>query len=300
MAKSLDKHLPYLKEFLRYAQNDPIIARRDQIIGGSAIAIVFATPFVAIPIGLATNSWGFGILAAFATIGAGIFIGNRIYRKAAQPANDLEAALSRAVIASKPFQSLRGKGKLHKSIDVGVLQLLEAAAYHWSRIQNQVRGPLWNRADLPAHWLNVRDQSRAAADRAMVELLQLSVPAIGQPENKRERDIQDIIEDLAEGDIADAVRGMKQYAKKDWTDYAHRSPVASNVLQSGLSVAERLQKLAEQLEQVSGTLTVDAAMSQTNAQSVHSIDAVLSEIGALRQAEDEIRLQQRVGDPNNP
>ena len=94
-------------------------------------------------------------------------------------------------------------------------------------------------------------------------------------------------------DIADALQGLKQMAKADWTAYAHQSPQSQAVSVHGRLIAERLQDLADDVEAKSSEVAVHSATTG-GLQSLEALDGVLGELRTVKQAESE--LEQRIGD----
>lgn len=187
------------------------------------------------------------------------------------------------------FRDIRNKKKLHSWVDPVLLQLLEAAAYHYARVRTTLEAPSWltatgNRAQL-------RAQAKQAADEAMLDLLVLVQPSIGKPLKDKKDDIEDIIEDFFELDIAEALSGIQRVASSDWKDYAHQSPHAQAIFPSCRGLAERIKSLADELEQMPAAVeNVDPATLPPT-QSAASLDYLLGELKAVKEAEKELGEQ---------
>jgi hypothetical protein len=173
-------------------------------------------------------------------------------------------------------------------------QLLEAAAYHYARIAGAVSGEFWNRESLPAHWRSVRSQAMEAADQAMEELVMLAVPCMGEPQSDKGKAIKEAVEDLFDMDFLMAIGNLRDIAGADWTRYAHKSPSAPLAFTAGRPIAERLRKLADEVERKASDAVVASGQSVEVGSASDSIDVVLSEIAAVRSAEEE--LQVRIGE----
>ncbi|MBX3097000.1 MAG: hypothetical protein KF812_09065 [Fimbriimonadaceae bacterium] len=294
MSTRFNKRMPYLNGFLKYAMNDPVQGRMDLAVGLSVVGGLLTPAAFGVTAGVMTQNVGLGFLAAFLTLGGWIAAGITWGKRAKQPRSEKEKAQVAAVAASKPWQSLRNKQKLHKYADPAVLHLLEAAAYHWTRVQTIVTSPTWNADSLPGHWAQVRDSAQMAADQAMAELLHMSQLAMGEPSRSREDEVSGMVKDLFELQISDALDGLRQISSSDWTAYSHSSPHAGDIVKRGMTVADRLQNLAEELEGATPqTATMVGSADVPN--SAQSLEAVLSELKAVRQAEEEVTLQNRLG-----
>jgi hypothetical protein len=293
MSRALDKRMPYLSGFLKYATKNPIQERVDLVVGGAIMGGFIVPGSVGLALGFATGNAGLGFLTAFVALGAWIAGSMFVARKAKRPRGEVEKAKVAAYQSANPWQSLRNKQKLHKHADPAVLQLLEAAAYHWTRVQTVATSPMWKDDGLPGHWVQVRDAALMAADQAMAELLHISQLAMGEPMRSREQEVSSMVKDLFDLQISDALDGLKQISTSDWREYSHHSPHASDIVSRGMPIAERLQHLAEEIERATPqTPTVTGEQPSNSAQ---SLEAVLSELKAVRQAEEEVQLQNRLG-----
>lgn len=287
-----DKRLPYLNAFLTYAQNDPAKARQDLVIGSGIVSVLFTMPMVGITFGVALQNPAAGFIAGFVTLLGGAWAVNAIRKKQVQPRNEAERAKIQAHHSSKPFQALRGRNRLHREVDASVLQLLEASAYHWSRVQSVLNGPIWNAPNLGAHWAGVRQQAQLAADTAMSELMTMASSAIGLPQRDREVEAKGVMKDFFDLEITEALNNLKTLAASDWTEYAHKSAHSEHIVRGGMAVAERLRHLADEVEGAQSSLSTAPGAAPVEYSSSQTLDAVLSELKAVKQAEDELRVQQ--------
>lgn len=287
-----DKRLPYVNAFLTYAQNDPAKARQDLAIGGGIVSVLALAPMVGITAGVALSNPGPGIIAGFLTLIAGGWAVNVLRKRQGKPRDEAERAKIQAHHSSKPFQALRGRNRLHREVDASVLHLLEASAYHWSRVQSALNGPIWNAPDIGAHWAGVRQQAQLAADTAMSELMTMASSAIGLPQRDRDVEAKGVMKDFFDLEITEALNNLKTLAASDWTEYAHKSAHSEHIVRGGMAVAERLRHLADEVEGAQSSLSSTPGAAPVEYSSSQTLDAVLSELKAVKQAEDELRVQQ--------
>jgi hypothetical protein len=115
---------------------------------------------------------------------------------------------------------------------------------------------------------------------------------MGEPQADRGKAMKEAIEDLFDMDFAVAIGGIKDAATADWTRFAHKSPHAPRAFDAGRKIAEKLKRLADEVEAKASEAAVESGTHMEVGTAADSIDVVLSEISAVKEAEDE--LQQRV------
>ena len=115
---------------------------------------------------------------------------------------------------------------------------------------------------------------------------------MGEPEADRGKVIKEAVEDFFDMDIVSAIGSIRDAATSDWTRYAHRSPHATVAFQAGRAIAERLKTLADQIEAKTSEVAVESGAVMEAANATDSLDIVLREITAVKEAEEE--LQQRI------
>lgn len=242
-------------------------------------------------LGLISGSWVVG--AATAAIGAlGLIIGlTNAHRKRRLREDPREQRRQQVFKVAKELRELEVHRKLNKWMDPVALHLLEAGAYNWTRIMKTLDSPQWSPRDLPAYWVQIKQQVQLAAAEGMADLVLLTRSCVGPPQKDRQDDIKNIFESFVDLDIADALQGMKQMASSDWTAYAHQSPQAQAISQHGRLIAERLKDLADDVEAKASEIAVSSS-TMTGLQSLEALDGVLGELRSVRQAEDEV--QQRL------
>jgi len=186
--------------------------------------------------------------------------------------------------------------KLHREFDPVAGQLMEAAAFHYNRIQTGLSTAAWTNPELPLHWRGVRVQILQSADEAMADAAMLCVDCLGKPQKTRQTDLKEAFEDFVDLDWVEALQGLGLAVGADDERYRYRSPHLSVVFQPTKDIAEKLKLLADEVEKRSGDLVRDAVRPMASG-STASIDAVLSEIQLLNEAETELNRQQQIGGP---
>ena len=289
-----NKRFPNLADYLRKVVERRLsrVARLSTMIGCGLVATV--TPIVALLAGLIGGTIGAGLLGATLAMPLSIFAWYLVDKKLRKPKSPEEAHRMEAWKGASQLLSLEQQRRLHKLMDPTMSQLLEAAAYHYVRLDNAVSSEFWNRDSLPAHWRSVRSQAIEAADQAMEELVMLALPCMGEPQSDRGKAFKEAFEDLFDLDFMMAIGNLREVATADWTRYAHRSPNAPLAFTAARPLAERLKRLADEIERKTGEAAVAVGTPIEVTSAADSIDVVLSEIKAVKEAEDE--LQQRVGD----
>ncbi|HXH59927.1 MAG TPA: hypothetical protein VNI20_01065 [Fimbriimonadaceae bacterium] len=287
------KRFPHLTSFLGKVVEKRLhsLARLANVLGCGLVAL--ATPVVALSIGLLTANIGAGLLAATVALPASVLGWYLIDRHVKKPKTPEEARRMEAWKVAGTLHTLGNQRRLHKVLDPTISQLLEACAYHYERIEAALKGEYWANENLPAHWRSVRSQSMEAADQAMEELLMLAAPCMGEPQSDKGRVFKETVEDFFELDFANVLGGLREIAGSDWTRFAHRSPNAPAAFEAGRKIAERLKRLADEIESKTATVAQETGGPVQVDSAVESIDVVLSEISAVKEAEQE--LQQRVG-----
>lgn len=242
-------------------------------------------------LGLVSGSWMGGLIAA--GLGAlGLVVGMTYsWRKKRLREDPREQRRQEVFKVVGELRELEMHRKLNKWMDPVALHLLEAGAYSWTRIIKTLDSPQWSPRDLPAYWVQIKQQVQAAAAEGMADLLLLTRSCVGPPQKDRQDDIKNIFDSFVDLDIADALQGMKQMASSDWTAYAHQSPQSQAVAQHGRLIAERLKDLADDVEAKASEIAVSSS-TMSGLQSLEALDGVLGELRSVRQAEDEV--QQRL------
>jgi len=284
------KRFPHFTTYLT-----EVVERRITRFQRTATMIGCSLMLVTTPV-VATIAWlaaGFGAAVLSAVVAwpvsalAWFFIDRRLRRsKSPEEAKRMESWK-----ASKELLQLDQQRRFHKRMDPSMSQLLEAAAFHYARIQAAASGSFWSNDSLPAHWRSVRSQSLEAAEQAMEELVMLAMPCTGEPQTDRGKAFKEAVGDLVDLDIGLAIDSLREVATADWTRYAHRSPYLKEAFEPGRAIAERMKRLADEIEQRAEDAVKESGQVLPADAAVNSLDIVLSEISSVEKAEDE--LQQR-------
>ena len=294
MARGGGKRFPNLGEYLRKVV-EKRIWRKQKIAGAIGCGLVTTlTPLAGLAFGFGFGSLGIGLLAAAVAMPLSLYAWYVIDKRLRKPRTPEEERRMEAWKGAATLLNMDQQRRLHKMMDPSMSQLLEAAAYHYVRIDSAVSSEFWNRESLPAHWRSVRSQALEAADQAMEELLMLALPCIGEPQSDKGKAFKEAFEDLFDMDFLLAIGNLKEIASADWTKYAHKSPNAPLAFTAGRPLAERLKKLADTIEQSATEVAAESGRFVQVGSAAASIDVVLSEIAAVKEAEDE--LQERIKD----
>lgn len=290
--KKRSSDFPYFTEYVAYLANQRIgqgpklwhwllvlaLSIAAGVVGFSLPALI-SPPANAVVMYLSLLAFGGGALSL-----GGKWIYGKKRAAASQPRQEVEA-----VEAAREFHRLVLKKRLTSWVDPVALELLEAGAFHHRRVADIIeRWP----STAGGHWNELRDQARHAADDAMHELLRMFVKCIGKPQKQRKDAWGDVLEDFADLDFVDALEGLKRISDGDWRDYAYTSPVTQRLFEPGRQIAEKLKTLADEIER---TLSERSADGFIATESSSSIDGVLGQISAVRQAEEELREHQPRG-----
>lgn len=292
MASRRSKSTPSLVAFLEWRTQLANKKSVPWIVPVGCLGALFGAPTLGYLIAQRIGALGgifSGVLIAIVLVG----IMASLEATASKPKNPQEAQEKEIRDGVAKLSELLEERKLHKWMDPIILQVLEAAAYHWQRINNLLTGPVWSSATIGAHWTGIRDQAAHASQRAMDELILMSIACIGKPERDKSKAVQEIFEDLKDLDVIDALQRLGRVATDDWENYAYHSPQASRIFESARRNAEKLKALADELERQTGSIPVEVtAPGLVDATASQSIDVVLSEMTAIREAEQELERRQ--------
>lgn len=288
MARPRQRDFRYLLGYLDQASAPSVENPTEKALGFGCVTALAATPLWAFA-AFSALSWPGLFLALPLGLGTAGLVGTLVKRRTKKLDPAIAARYKAWGEALASFRDLKSKKKLHSWVDPVLLQILEAAAYHYSRVTTILDGPTWlsstgGRAQL-------RTQAKQAADEAMLDLVVLVQPSIGKPIKEKKDEIEGIFEDLFEFDIAEALSGLQRMASSDWRDYAHQSPHAQAVFPSCRGLAERLKSLADELEQMPAPSDQVDPATLPPTQSAASLDYLLGELKAVKEAEQELGEQ---------
>lgn len=217
-----------------------------------------------------------------------------ISKRLNQPRTPEQVRRQRFRQALEKYHAPLSKKRLHKEIDPVAGQLLEASAFHYRRICTGLDSGFWASEQLPQHWCEMKSQIQKAADDAMEDATMLCVDCLGKASRTRKDDFKDAFEGFADLAWVDALQNLGQVVTASEDKYAYRSPHLPLVFEPGRRIAEKLQQLADEVEQ----RALEVARESTTAAftSSESIDSVLRQMQSIHQAETELDQQQRIGD----
>lgn len=289
MASARSK-VPWFDNYLSSQANNAVNPRQQTSNVMGCAGLVAAVPLaIAVPIMLSAP-WWVSLMAPFLVLPIMAAVWVHLYRRAGRPRSAEEERQMRLQETLQAYHKLRKEKRLHKWIDPVALQLLEAASYHWSRLQDSLNGPFWTGPNLPLHYAAIRDQARQSADQGMAEMVTLAQSCIGKPENDRKKDVESVFDSLFDLEVADALTGLRDIAQGDPTRYSYHTEASRGIFEPCRQIAERLKDLADEIE----TVKVQAAMQQVNdtrAASADTLDMVLEELRAVKRAETELEDQ---------
>lgn len=285
MARPRQRDFRYLLGYLDQASAPTVENPTEKALGFGCVTALAAVPLWGF-LAVSFLSWPGMFLALPLGMATGALVGAFVKKRTKKLDPALAARYKSWGEALNAFQELKGKKKLHSWVDPVLLQILEAAAYHYSRVSTILDGPLWLTS--AGGRAQIRTQAKQAADEAMLDLIVLIQPSIGKPIKEKKDDIEGIFEDLFEFDIAEALSGLQRMASSDWRDYAHQSPHAQAVFPSCRGLAERLKALADELEQMPAPSDHVDPATLPPTQSAASLDYLLGELKAVKEAEKEL------------
>jgi len=258
--RSPGKPLPTLTEYLHH------LVRRDSgAFGGLAVAGAIGAMLLLIGIALDLDLIFIALLLGLSGLGLAYWWPGRTKRKS-EPRDVLHQeaiALAKQMIASK---------RLHKDLDAASAQLLEESAKFWREIRAELDNPFWRNPGLPSHWKTVREQTSAAADGAMEEILVLLRSSFHP--NYAQGGWENVVEDA----IETFVTGPK-LRKGD------RMPPG---FAEARQIAEKLKIASSQVRTAS--LEVSAEQGATPLlSSGAALDMAIGDMRSLQEAEQELR-----------
>jgi hypothetical protein len=294
-ARPGSKRFPNLAEYLRKVV-EKRLWRKQRLSSAVGCGLIgLAAPAAALGFGLAFGSLAAGLLAATLAMPVSVYAWYLFDKKLRKPRSPEEERRSEAWKGAQHLLGLEQQRRLHKLMDPSMSQLLEAAAYHYVRIDAAFASDFWNQERLPAHWRSVRSQAVEAADQAMEELLMLALPCMGEPQADRGKAFKEAVEDLFDMDFLLAIGNLKQVAGADWTKYAHKSPNAPLAFTAARPIAEKLKKLADKVEHQANEAVLQSGRFEHVSSAADSIDVVLSEMSAVKEAEEELQTRVKEG-----
>lgn len=236
------------------------------MLSGLATAVAWFALTRFIGIFLAGIASVFVILPIFAAL-VSIWI-----KQLTRPRTDDELRRAEAHEAIVFMNSALLSGRLHRKLDPAAGQLLEECARHWSRVHDALSGTFWEDKNLPVHWKSVRDQSKAAANRAMDDIIVMLKPVLAtrNPQTSSQEFVAGIMESFFNVQTEPLIEPL---------------PVA---FLPARDIAHKLMLLADEVESTALRATQDESFKE-HYTSASQIDVVLSELRAIREAETELQ-----------
>jgi hypothetical protein len=183
------------------------------------------------------------------------------------------------------FETAKFMSKAHfaNQMNPFAARLLEGCAYHRARVLAAVGQPGWEQS----HLRSVREQATTAANEAMDSALMICANFAG-PGHSRGAAWKDLAQDFAEGQIGDALKRLSAMLEADKPgEIVDRKKLPPD-LWPAYEIAVKLQKLASEMES-SARQVASPIDAQTS-----SLDQVLSDLSAIRQAERELEGEQQL------
>lgn len=284
------RHFPKLREYLEHVHKTSPLERAEGWliglgVGGTITSLVAAGLATAIT---DTPAMMLGGLAALGAVWTGWVV---MYRNNFHPKDEAKKAVVEAhKTAKKMLEHVKAR-RLHRFMDVPTAEVLEACAFHWSRVRGALDSPAWNPDLLEGHWFAVRDQALRASDEAMLEAIYLARSSLSDKRRSNSPEILEWAEDFFDVDVDDLLQkiGVK-YSSSDEDVFGYQPALLRPLHQIGT----KLRTLADEMEQAPAPNA--RPMTAARQSSASAIDLTLHEIGALKRAERELddSIQQRL------
>lgn len=299
MASSkLKRDFPYAAGYIDHNHSNPILDRLSAVNNLGCLASGVGAPVVAMGVWMIGARFmgppaGFVAFASFfAALIALYSYGTKVGTQSAKKATQEERLIDEAYGVIMELRKLDRERKLLKHMDPVAMQLIEASAYHWSRVHRAFDDGRWNASEIPEHWTALRERASQAADLAMAELIILCRQCIGEPLKNRKDDFQSVIDDFAGLEIVDALRGLAKVSATHPKEYRFSSPQTPLIFDQARGLAEQLKSLADEVEESTRIAKTDIPELRTSL-GRESIDSLLSDLRHIKRAEVELHEEQR-------
>jgi len=294
-SNKLKRDYPHLSAYMDFPHVNPLIEQLSSMKNLGCLASLAISPFL----GMAT----FMVTSRFAGVPGGLMLGFASFvafaisiysygtKYSSRNAKEITAEdrlIDQGHAALHQLRKLDNDKKLPKWMDPVAIQLLEAGAYHWSRVRMSFDDVRWDKGDLPDHWLSLREKAEKAANLAMAELLMLCMQCVGEPLKSRKGDFQAVMEDFVGLDIEDALRGLAKVTASHPKEYKFQSPRTRELFEPGRALAEQLKELADEIETSTRLAKIEMPSDLRTSLGKESIDSLLSEMRYVREAEEEL------------
>ncbi|MFM9872161.1 MAG: hypothetical protein ACKVQS_01695 [Fimbriimonadaceae bacterium] len=298
-SNKLKRDYPYLSAYMDFPHVNPVLETLSSMKGVGCLAAATLSPFIAFGVFVLMDRFagplgaGFFAMASFAASAIALYsYGTRVSGRNAKDLTAEDRLIDQGHAAIHQLRKLDNEKKLPKWMDPVAMQLLEAGAYHWSRVRQSFDDVRWDKGDLPDHWLSLREKAERAANLAMVELLLLCMQCVGEPLKSRKGDFQAVVEDFVGLDIEDALRGLAKVTASHPKEYKFQSPRTRELFEPGRALAEQLKELADEVETSTRLAKTEMPSDLRVSLGKESIDSLLSEMRYVREAEEELHDHQ--------
>ena len=271
------RDLTYFRAYLREKSNHPL-AHRDWPWGLISPFAMIGIVGLSVLLAKELPAW---MLILFLPFALTIFISTAIRVSSAlqRPRNAQEERQLRIFETAKHL----GKSYYANQMHPFAARLLEGCAYHRARVLAAVDKPGWELS----HMRSVREQAIAAANEAMEEAMIVCANFAG-PGHGRGAAWKDLAQDFAEGQLGDALKRLQTMLEADKPGEIVDRRKLPPELWPAYDIAVKLQKLATEMES-SSRQTAEMSAPQTN-----TLDQVLADLAAIRQAEQELEGEQHL------
>lgn len=296
-SNKLQRDFPYFSQYLNATHPNPLKGRAQSKYGMGCLTALAGAPIVSFATFMLLSrfigpSAGFVAFAAFVISLLALFnYGTKLGSRSITEATPEDKLLEHAGSKIESLKKLDNDRKLPKWIDPVAIQLLEAGAYHWSRVTMAFDDPRWGDAQLPTHWLSLRERASKAAELAMAELVILCEKCVGEPPKNRKSDYQSVFDDFVSLDIEDAIRGLAKVTATHPSEYRFTSASTPVIFEEAKELAENLKSLADEVEEATRIAKTEIPELRANL-ARESIEGLLSEIRHVKKAESELHQNQ--------
>jgi hypothetical protein len=169
------------------------------------------------------------------------------------------------------------KALYNRHINPFASRLLEGCAYHRSRVLAAVERPGWEHS----HLRSMREQAITAANDAMDDAIAICSSFTG-PGHSQSGAWKDLAQDVVEGQLGDALKRLSAMLEADRPGEIVDRKKLPTELWPVYDIAVKLQKLASEVETSAQKLASPSDLKS------NSLDQVLSDLAAIKQAETEL------------
>lgn len=197
--------------------------------------------------------------------------------KTSQEQEDLETKLNLI-----PYAHSIDQKRLHKDVDYTIAQLLEASAYYFYRIDNQLSQPMWIGDSASLHFRSVREEILTAARSSMRHASALALRCMA-PKGARRTPVDDIVDSIGDLDLHGILDGFK---KSLAGQKGYRSEFVSEVYGPIREIAEGLKTMSEEVEKL--TVSAHRVGTVADPSPKHLLDDAVLSLRELQRASKEL------------